>query len=355
MKGLILSGGKGTRLLPLTYRRAKQLIPIANEPVLCRVIRTISDAGITDIGIVVGDTEPEIREAVNGGERWGVNITYIRQSAPAGLAHAVKEARDFLGDDRFVMFLGDNVIQGGISGLIRQFADSDWNSQIVLKHVSNPQQFGVAVLNGAGQIEQLIEKPKNPPSDLALVGIYMFDHHVHEAVAAIKPSHRNELEITDAIQWLVAQGLRVHPYIHDGWWIDTGKMGDMLTANAYVLEELEPAMLGSVDDASTIGRRVTVQAGAQIINSQVRGPSIIGENSRIVNSYIGPYTSIYHGVVVENSEIEHSIVLENSTILNVGTRIQDSLIGRNAQVSQTVRKPKSIFLNLGDYSHIDLV
>jgi len=355
MKGLILSGGKGTRLLPLTYRRAKQLIPIANEPVLCRVIRTIRDAGIADIGIVVGDTEPEIRETVNGGERWGVNITYIRQSAPAGLAHAVKESLDFIGDDRFVMFLGDNVIQGGISTLIRQFAESDWNSQIVLKHVSNPQQFGVAVLNSAGQIEQLIEKPKNPPSDLALVGIYMFDHHVRDAVAAIKPSHRNELEITDAIQWLVKQGLRVHPYIHEGWWIDTGKMGDMLTANAYVLEELEPTMLGSVDEASTIGRRVTVQAGAQIINSQVRGPSIIGENSRIVNSYIGPYTSIYHGVVVENSEIEHSIVLENSTIQNVGTRIQDSIIGRNAQVAQTVRKPKSIFLNLGDYSHIDLV
>ena len=355
MKGLILSGGKGTRLLPLTYRRAKQLIPIANEPVLCRVIRTISEAGITDIGIVVGDTEPEIREAVNGGERWGVKVTYIRQSAPAGLAHAVKESRDFLGDDRFVMFLGDNVIQGGISGLIRQFADSDWNSQIVLKHVSNPQQFGVAVLNGTGQIEQLIEKPKSPPSDLALVGIYMFDHHVHEAVAAIKPSHRNELEITDAIQWLVDQGLRVHPYIHDGWWIDTGKMGDMLTANAYVLEELQPTILGSVDEASTVGRRVTVQAGAQIINSQVRGPSIIGENSRIVNSYIGPYTSIYHGVVVENSEIEHSIVLENSRIENVATRIQDSLIGRNTNVAQTVRKPRSILLNLGDYSQIDLV
>ena len=314
MKGLILSGGKGTRLLPLTYRRAKQLIPIANEPVLCRVIRTIRDAGITDIGIVVGDTEPEIQEAVNGGERWGVNITYIRQ-----------------------------------------FAESDWNSQIVLKRVPNPQQFGVAVLDGDGHIQRLIEKPKDPPSDLALVGIYMFDHHVREAVYAIKPSHRNELEITDAIQWLVDQGLRVHPYIHDGWWIDTGKMGDMLTANAYVLEELEPAMLGSVDEASTIGRRVTVQAGAQIINSQVRGPSIIGENTRIENSYIGPYTSIYHDVVVENSEIEHSIVLEHSTIQNVGTRIQDSLIGRNAQVAQTVRKPKSIFLNLGDYSHIDLV
>jgi glucose-1-phosphate thymidylyltransferase len=355
MKGLILSGGKGTRLYPLAYTRAKQLVPVANEPVLCRVIRAIRDAGITDIGIVVGDTEPEIREAVNGGERWGVNITYIRQSKPGGLAHAVKESLGFLGDDRFVMFLGDNVIQGGISSLIRQFAESDWNGQIVLKRVPNPQQFGVAVLNGDGRIQQLLEKPKQPPSDLALVGIYMFDQHVREAVEAIRPSARGELEITDAIQWLVDQGLRVHPYVHDGWWIDTGKPIDMLTANDYVLEELEPSVLGSMDEASTVGRRVTLQAGAQIINSQVRGPSIIGENTRIINSYIGPYTSIYHNVVVENSEIEHSIVLENSLIENVATRIQDSLIGRNTHVSQTVRKPRSIFLNLGDYSHIDLV
>ncbi len=355
MKGLILSGGKGTRLLPLTYRRAKQLIPIANEPVLCRVIRTIRDAGITEIGIVVGDTEPEIREAVNGGEQWGVNITYIRQSAPAGLAHAVKESLDFLGDDRFVMFLGDNVIQGGISTLIRQFAESDWNSQVVLKRVPNPRQFGVAVLNGDGQIERLVEKPKEPPSDLALVGIYMFDHHVREAVHAIRPSFRGELEITDAIQWLIDHGCAVHPYVHDGWWIDTGKMTDMLTANAYVLEELVPANDGVVDATSTLGRRVTVQKGAQIINSEIRGPSIIGENARIVNSYIGPYTSIYYDVVVENSEIEHSIVLEHSSIENVATRIQDSLIGRNAHVTQTLRRPRSINLNLGDYSQIDLV
>jgi glucose-1-phosphate thymidylyltransferase len=355
MKGLILSGGKGTRLLPLTYRRAKQLIPIANEPVLCRVIRTIRDAGITEIGIVVGDTEPEIREAVNGGEHWGVNITYIRQSAPAGLAHAVKESLDFLGSDRFVMFLGDNVIQGGISALIRQFAESDWNSQIVLKRVPNPRQFGVAVLNHDGQIERLVEKPQDPPSDLALVGIYMFDHHVREAVHAIRPSFRGELEITDAIQWLIDHGCAVHPYVHDGWWIDTGKMGDMLTANAYVLEELVPANDGTVDATSTLGRRVTVQKGAQIVNSEVRGPSIIGENARIVNSYIGPYTSIYHDVLVENSEIEHSIVLEHSSIENVPTRIQDSLIGRNARVTQTLRKPRSINLNLGDYSQIDLV
>jgi glucose-1-phosphate thymidylyltransferase len=355
MKGLILSGGKGTRLYPITYTRAKQLIPVANEPVLFRVIRAIRDAGINDIGIVVGDTEPEIRDAVRDGARWGVNVSYIRQSAPAGLAHAVKESLDFLGDDRFVMFLGDNVIQGGISPLIRQFAESAWNCQIVLKRVPNPQQFGVAVLNGDGHIERLIEKPKDPPSDLALVGIYMFDHHVREAVHAIRPSFRNELEITDAIQWLAEHGYVVHPYVHEGWWIDTGKMGDMLEANAHVLDEMTPVVEGQVDAASTVGRRVTLQTGAQIVNSQVRGPSIIGENTRIVNSYVGPYTSIYHNVVIENSEIEHAIVLEGSRLINVGTRIQDSLIGRHVHITQSDRKPKSINLNLGDYSQVDLV
>jgi len=355
MKGLILSGGKGTRLLPLTYRRAKQLIPVANEPVLFRVIRAIRDAGITEIGIVVGDTEPEIREAVGDGARWGVTVSYIRQSAPAGLAHAVKESLPFLGNDRFVMFLGDNVIQGGISRLIQQFANSNWNSQIVLKRVPNPQQFGVAELNGDGSIKRLVEKPRNPPSDLALVGIYMFDEHIREAVHAIQPSFRGELEITDAIQWLVEHGYAVHPYVHEGWWIDTGKMADMLSANDHVLEEIVPRLEGAIDEASKVDSRVTVEKGAQIINSTVRGPTIIGEGTRIVNSYIGPFTSIYHSVTVENSEIEHAIVLENSRILHVGARIQDSLIGRNAVVTQSDRRPRSINLNLGDYSQIDLV
>lgn len=356
MKGLILSGGKGTRLYPLTYTRAKQLIPVANEPVLFRVIRAIRDAGIREIGIVVGDTEPEIREAVGDGARWGVAITYIRQSAPAGLAHAVKESLPFLGDDRFVMFLGDNVIQGGISPLIRQFAESNWNSQIVLKKVDNPQQFGVAVLKPEGGIDRLIEKPKDPPSDLALVGIYMFDHHIREAVDSIKPSFRGELEITDAIQWLVEHGYAVHPYVHQGWWIDTGKPIDMLTANDYVLEEVTPRIEGTVNSASKVDGRVTIEKGAVVTNSVIRGPTIIGENARIVNAYIGPFTSIYHDVVVENSEVEHTIVLENSRISHVSTRIQDSLIGRNAVLTQTdAKRPRAINLNLGDYSHIDLV
>ncbi len=355
MKGLILSGGKGTRLYPLTYTRAKQLIPVANEPVLFRVIRAIRDAGINDIGIVVGDTAPEIKEAVNSGERWGVNIIYIEQSAPAGLAHAVKESLDFIGDDRFVMFLGDNVIQGGISPLIRQFADSQWNSQIVLTAVENRQQFGVAELNGDGSIKHLVEKPKNPPSNLALVGIYMFDRHIREAVHAIKPSFRNELEITDAIQWLVDQGHAVHPYIHKGWWIDTGKPLDMLTANAHVLEEVKPHIDGTVDSASKLDPRVTIEKGAVVENSVIRGPTIIGENTIIRDSYIGPFTSIYHHCLVEKSEIEHTIVLENSKVLDVPYRIADSIIGRNAAVTRSEIKPKAIKMNLGDYSQVGIL
>ena len=355
MKGLILSGGKGTRLYPLTYTRAKQLIPVANEPVLFRVIRAIRDAGITDIGIIVGDTEAEIREAVNSGERWGVNITYIRQSAPAGLAHAVKESLPFLGEDRFVMFLGDNVIQGGISSLIRQFADSKWNSQIVLTAVENPQQFGVAELNGDGTIKRLIEKPKEPPSNLALVGIYMFDHHIREAVHAIKPSRRGELEITHALQWLVDQGYAVHPYIHKGWWIDTGKPGDMLSANDHVLEEIKPRIDGTVDAASKVDPRATVEKGAVIENSVIRGPTIIGEGTVIRDSYIGPFTSIYHHCLVEKSEVEHSIVLENSKVLDVPYRIADSIVGRNATITRSEIKPKAIKMNLGDYSQVGIL
>jgi glucose-1-phosphate thymidylyltransferase len=355
MKGLILSGGKGTRLYPITYTRAKQLIPVANEPVLFRVIRAIRDAGIRDIGIVVGDTAPEIMEAVNGGERWGVNITYIQQSAPAGLAHAVKESLDFLGGERFVMFLGDNVIQGGISPLIRQFAESNWNSQIVLKRVPNPRQFGVAILNGDGRIERLIEKPKEPPSDLALVGIYMFDRHIREAVHAIKPSFRNELEITDAIQWLIEHGYAVHPYVHEGWWIDTGKMEDMLAANAHVLEELTPRVEGAVDAKSKVDGRVTVERGAVVENSVIRGPTIIGEDTVVRDAYIGPFTSIYHHCVIENSEVEHCIVLENSHVTHVPVRLQDSILGRNVRLGRSTLKPAALKMNLGDYSQVDIL
>lgn len=355
MKGLILSGGKGSRLYPLTYTSAKQLIPVANKPVLFRVIETIRDAGISEIGIVIGNTGEQIKEAVGRGGRWGVNITYIPQEAPLGLAHAVKISQDFLGDDRFVMFLGDNVIQGGISPLISQFADSAWNSQIVLTRIEHPEQYGVAELGEDGRIIRLIEKPKNPPSDLALVGIYMFDHNVFTAVNAIKPSWRGELEITDAIQWLVEQGYAVHPYIHHGWWIDTGRPGDMLEANDLVLEEIEYDLEGYVDRDSTVGRRVRIERGAEIINSIVRGPTIIGENTRIINSYVGPFTSILDNVLIENSEIEHSMVLENSQIRDIETRIQDSLIGRDVVITKSPIRPKALKLTLADNSQVGIL
>ncbi len=356
MKGLILSGGKGTRLYPLTYTRAKQLIPVANKPILFRVIEAIRDAGIREIGIVIGDTGPEIREAVGDGSQFGdVQITYIPQEAPLGLAHAVKISRDFLGDERFVMFLGDNVIQGGISPLIADFADHpEWNCQIVLKAMEHPEHYGVARLNEQGRVVELIEKPKVPPSNLALVGIYMFDHHIFEATDAIKPSKRGELEITDAIQWLVDSGYTVYPHIHEGWWIDTGQPGDMLDANSYVLEELTPEIRGEVDADSDVDARVTVEEGAQVIGSVIRGPAIIGKNTRIINSYIGPFSSIYHDVLIENSEIERSIVLENSTVRNIPTRIQDSLIGRNAEVTVTRSRPNALKMHLGDYSRLGL-
>ncbi|MCK6629704.1 MAG: glucose-1-phosphate thymidylyltransferase [Anaerolineae bacterium] len=355
MKGLILSGGKGTRLYPLTYTSAKQLIPVANKPVLFRVIEAIRDAGISDIGIVVGDTAEEIKRAVGPGKQWDVNITYIPQDAPLGLAHAVKISQDFLGDDHFVMFLGDNVIQGGISPLIAQFASSSYNSQIVLTQVEQPQQYGVAQLDDQGQIIKLIEKPKEPPSNLALVGIYMFDAHIFEAVNAIKPSWRGELEITDAIQWLVDRGHKVHAYIHRGWWIDTGKPMDMLEANSRVLEELKPAVEGYVDRDSEVDSRVTVESGAEIINSVVRGPAIIGKDTRIVNAYIGPFTSIYHHCLVENAEISRSIVLEHSQIRNINRRIEDSLIGRHVVVHRSPIRPRAYKFTLGDHSQLGLL
>lgn len=355
MKGLILSGGKGTRLYPLTYTKAKQLIPVANKPVLFRVIEAIRDAGIGAIGIVVGDTANEIKEAVGTGERWGANITYIRQSAPLGLAHAVRESREFLGDERFVMFLGDNCLEGGISPLIEQFGSSNWNAQIVLKAVVDPSQYGVAQLGEDGQIKRLVEKPKEFVSNLALVGIYMFDRHIWEAVERIGPSWRNEYEITDAIQYLVEHGYSVHPYIHRGWWIDTGKKIDMLDANRLVLEELTHAINGFVDKDSQITGKVTVEEGAEVINSVIRGPAIIGKHARIVNSYIGPFTSIYHHTSVEESEIEHSIVLEHSAIVGIPHRIEDSLIGRNVRIHKSPIKPKAYKLMLGDNSDVGIL
>jgi glucose-1-phosphate thymidylyltransferase len=354
MKGLILSGGKGTRLYPLTYTRAKQLIPVANKPVLVRVIESIRDAGVEEIGVVIGSTGDEIRAALGTGEKWGVRLEYLPQDAPRGLGHAVKIAQDFIGDDRFVMFLGDNVIEGGITGLIEDFARSDWNSQIVLKQVENPTAFGVVKLRDDGSIEYLVEKPKDPPSNLALVGIYMFDSNIFTAVNAIQPSARGELEITDAIQWLVSNNYRVFPYVHQGWWIDTGKPIDMLDANNRVLEEIKPSISpDAVIEGSMIDPRVTVERGARIINSTIYGPTIIGEDTVIENSYVGPFTSIYHHVTLSHCEIERSIVLEESQICDPGVRLHGCLIGRKANVQRKDTKPLSaLSMNLGDYSQV---
>ena len=351
MKGLILSGGKGTRLYPLTYTRAKQLIPVANKPVLIRVIEAIREAGVREIGIVVGQTGSEIRDALGDGGEWGVELHYITQDSPDGLAHAVKISRDFLADSPFVMFLGDNVVQGGISSLIKDFADNQWNCQIVLKRVDNPTAYGVAELRADGSILRLIEKPTAPPSDLALVGIYMFDKHIFEAVAEIQPSARGEYEITDAIQWLIEHGYTVFPHIHDGWWIDTGKPTDMLEANSHVLEELSPYIADSaaIDSDSIIDSRVTVQDGARIVNSTVRGPSILGKGTVIENSFIGPFTSIYHHCEIRNCQIERSIILENSRVIDIDQTLRDSLIGRNATVKRSDGLPSGIKMNLGDH------
>lgn len=356
MKGLILSGGKGTRLRPLTFTTAKQLIPVANTPVLVRVIQMMKEAGIVDIGIVVGDTGAEVRSAIGDGSAWGVSVTYLPQEAPLGLAHAVKISETFMAGERFVMVLGDNVIQGGISGLIQQYAASNFNSQIVLTKVADPRSYGVAVLDAQGGIERLVEKPKEFIGDLALVGIYMFDSNVFKAVNAIKPSWRNELEITDAIQWLVTNKYKVFPFVHKGWWVDTGKSADMLEANSLVLDEITPVIAADakIDAASTVDSRVTLEAGAEVINSVVRGPTIIGKGTRIVNSYVGPYSSIGNNCHIENAEVERSIVLENSRIADLDARLQDSLIGRNAQLVHSGGKPRAYKLTLGDYSIVGL-
>ncbi|MEM8533843.1 MAG: glucose-1-phosphate thymidylyltransferase [Chloroflexota bacterium] len=355
MKGLVLSGGKGTRLRPITYTSAKQLVPVANKPVLFRVIESIRDAGVEEIGIVIGDTGDEIRNAVGDGHQWGVRIEYIPQDAPLGLAHAVKIARPFLGDDRFVMFLGDNCLQGGISNLIKHFEDSQSDAQVVLKRVINPQQYGVAELDQDGRIMRLTEKPRQPRSDLALVGIYMFNSSIWEAVESIRPSWRGELEITEALQWLIENGRQVYPFVHDGWWIDTGKKDDMLEANRLVLEEMTPVVDGYVDRDSQLSGKVIIEKGAEIINSTIRGPAIIGENSRIVNAYVGPFTSIYHHCTIESSEIEHSIVLEHCTIRDLPHRLEDSLIGRHNEITRSPLKPKAYRLMLGDHSTVGVL
>lgn len=354
MKGLILSGGKGTRLRPITYTSAKQLVPIANKPVLFYGIEAIREAGITDIGIVVGDTRDEVMAAVGDGSAFDVRVTYIEQDEPLGLAHAVLVSEEYLKEDPFVMYLGDNLILGGIKELVREFEAEKPNAQILLARVSNPNQFGVAELRD-GKVVKLVEKPENPMSDLALVGVYMFDKNIMEAVKNIKPSARGELEITDAIQYLIDNGYAVHPHMVNGWWKDTGKLDDMLEANRMVLDAQESRIDGHVDSISKVEFKVVVEKGAEVINSVVRGPAIIGGGSRIVNSFIGPFTAIDRNVQVYGSEVEHSIILEGSTISEVDRRIEDSLIGRNVEVGKSPLKPTAYRFMLGDNSKVGLL
>jgi glucose-1-phosphate thymidylyltransferase len=355
MKGLILSGGRGTRLRPLTFTQAKQLVPVANKPVLFYGIEALIGAGIRDIGIIVGDTRTEIREAVGDGSRWGsdVRFTYIEQPEPLGLAHAVLIAEPFLGSEPFVMYLGDNILKSGIVSLVREFEERRPNALILLTPVPNPQMFGVAELRD-GKVVRLVEKPKEPASDLALVGVYMFDAHIFEAVRAIRPSWRNELEITDAIQYLIERGYVVQPHLVSGWWKDTGKIEDILEANRLILESIAGAIEGSVDEASRVSGAVVIEKGATVRKSTIRGPAIIGADTEIVDAYIGPFTSIQKRCRIINTEIEHSIVLEGSEISNVGSRVDESLIGRDVRIYKCPPKPLAYRFLVGDKSEIGL-
>ena len=353
MKGLILSGGKGTRLRPLTYTSAKQLVPVANKPVLYYGIEALASAGIDDIGIVVGDTEAEIRAAVGDGSRWNVKITYIPQDAPRGLAHAVLISEPFIGRDPFVMYLGDNLLNKGIGSFVEQFVREAPAAQILLTRVPEPQMFGVAELTD-GRVVRLVEKPKAPKSDLALVGVYMFSPAVFDSVKRIKPSFRNELEITDAIQDLIDRGLEVRPHLVEGWWKDTGKLEDMLEANRLILDTLERRIDGTVDAESRIEGKVVIETGAVVERSVIRGPVIIGCSARIVHAYVGPFTSIGQGTEIRNSEIGHSIVLEGCVISDLENRIEDSLLGRNVRIYRTPVKPSAYRFMLGDNSEVGI-
>jgi glucose-1-phosphate thymidylyltransferase len=355
MKGLVLSGGKGTRLRPITHTSAKQLVPVANKPILFYVMENLADSGITDVGVVVGDTAAEVEAACGDGSKWGLRLTYIPQEAPLGLAHAVKIAKDFIAGEPFVMYLGDNLLPAGITPLVQEFAERKPDAMILLTAVPDPQRFGVAVLNDDGQVQSLEEKPKEPRSDLALVGVYLFTAAIFEAVAAIKPSARGELEITDAIQWLIDEGRSVLPHLVQGWWKDTGKLEDMLEANRIVLDAIEARNDGDVDEESKLIGKVVVEVGAMVRNSTVRGPAIIGRNTVIQDTYVGPYTAINFGCTVRNSEIEHSIVLENSRILDIEGKVADSLIGKDVIIQRGTVRPRAYKLMVGDHSQVEVI
>lgn len=354
MKGLILSGGKGTRLRPLTFTSAKQLVPVANKPVLFYGIETLAAAGIRDIGVVVGNTHNEIKAAVGDGSRWNVSITYIPQDAPRGLAHAVLISEPFLGSDPFVMYLGDNLLAKGIVPLVEEFKATKPAAQILLTPVSNPEQYGVAETEG-DKVIRLVEKPKVPKSNLALVGVYMFGPEIFESVKRITPSFRNELEITDAIQDLIDRNLVVLPHIVDGWWKDTGRVEDLLDANRLILGQLHTQIEGTVDNTSKIEGNVVIETGAIVANSVVHGPVIIGQNAQIRDAFIGPFTAIMSEVEIRSSEIECSIVMEGSRITGLTNRVTNSLIGRNVKIDQQPAQPAALRFMLGDRSEVGIL
>jgi glucose-1-phosphate thymidylyltransferase len=367
MKGLILSGGAGTRLRPITHTSAKQLVPVANKPILFYGLEHMIDAGIREFGIVVGDTSAEIMAAVGDGSRWGVDITYIQQAEPLGLGHCVLISRDFLGDDDFIMYLGDNMIQQGVTRFVESFEtdqrraaeptlDGDHRppeAQILLCPVPDPQRFGVAEVDADGHVVRLVEKPEDPPSNLALAGVYLFTPAIHEAVRSIVPSDRGELEITDAIQWLIDNDHRVIHEVLEGWWLDTGKKDPVLEANRRVLETIEPNIAGKIDDGSQVDGRVIIEEGAELVGSHVRGPVVIGARTRLVNSYVGPFTAVANDCEIVDSELEHSVVLEHSRIIGV-PRLTDSLIGRYVEIIRSGQRPSSTRVMVGDHCSIDL-
>ena len=355
MKGLILSGGRGTRLRPITFTSAKQLVPVANKPILFYGIEALAASGIREIGFVVGDTHQEIRDAVGDGSRFGVRATYLQQEAPLGLAHAVLISEEFMDGEPFVMYLGDNVIREPLGPLVERFTREMPSAQIFLAHVPNPQQFGVAELGADDRVVRLIEKPAKPPSDLALVGVYMFDRTVFDAVKAIKPSARGELEITDAIQWLIDRGKTVRPFVISGWWKDTGKLEDMLEANRMVLSRAKGSVKAKLDGKTRTEGEVIVGAGSVVENSILRGPLVIGERCVIQNTYVGPFTSIYDDVQIRNSEIEHSIVLERCVIEDIPVRIEGSLIGKEVRIQRSQSKPTAYRFMVGDSSLVDVL
>ncbi len=353
MKALVLAGGSGTRLRPITHTSAKQLVPVGNKPVIDFGLEAIAAAGIKEVGIIVGHTGPEIEAYVGDGSRYGISVTYVPQPEPLGLAHAVLTAEEFLGRDDFVMYLGDNLIAGGITEFVQQFEERQPDAQILLAKVRDPERFGVAELGPDGHVTQLVEKPAEPKSDLALVGVYLFSGKIMDACHAIDPSPRGELEITDAIQWMIDQGQTVAERTITGWWKDTGKLYDMLEANRIVLDTYEQRVDGTLDADSEIQGRVVIEEGAELVNSTVRGPAIIGRGTKLVNTFIGPYTAIYHSCEITDSEIEHSIVLEETSISDVD-RMEDSLIGKQVEVTRSTRKPAAMRLMLGDHSRVAL-